>query len=212
MDNENANRLVEYLGSVIESGDLTNDRHCRQVRRCSALITDKLMQFFPEYGLTAEDRRRILFAAAAHDVGKIAVPDWILQKPGRLTFEEFEIMKNHTRKGYKMFQQMLLHVHKEDTDARSLFECCANVCLSHHERYDGGGYPQGLVGDDIPVEAQIVGLADAYDVLVSERIYKSAYTREEAFEMILEKECGVFHPKLIQIFQMSRMEIEEIYE
>ena len=212
MNDVNANRLVEYLGSIMESGDLTNDGHCRQVRRCSELITDKLMQFYPEFGLTEEDRTRIRLAAASHDVGKIAVPDWILQKPGRLTFEEFEIMKNHTRKGYKMFQQLLLHVPKDDVESRRLFECCANVCLSHHERYDGGGYPLGISGNDIPIEAQIVGLADAYDVLVSERIYKSAYTGEEAFEMIMEGECGVFHPKLIQIFQMSRMELEEIYE
>lgn len=210
--NGNANRFLEYIGSIIESGDLTNDKHCRQVRRCSALLTDRIMEFFPEYGLKEEDKERILFAADTHDIGKIAVPDWILQKPGRLTEEEYEVMKNHTRKGYKMFQQILSQVEEDDPEAYALFSCCAKVCLSHHERYDGGGYPMGISKDDIPIEAQIVGLADAYDVLVSERIYKEACTRDEAFDMIMEGEHGVFSPKLLQIFQMSRMELEEIYE
>ncbi|MDY3909073.1 MAG: HD domain-containing phosphohydrolase [Eubacterium sp.] len=203
--------LMEYFGSVFESGDLTSDGHCRRVRLCSELILDRFIQFFPEYGLTKKDREEISFAAVVHDVGKVAVPDWILQKPGRLSFEEFEIVKNHTRKGKKMFEQIMSSV-KSDSESYDLYLCCAKVCMSHHERYDGEGYPEGLKGDAIPIAAQIVGLADAYDVLVSERIYKSAYSKEEAFDMILEGECGVFSPKLLQIFQMCRMEVENIYE
>ena len=144
-------------------------------------------------------------------MGKIAVPDWILQKPERLEEEEFEIMKNHTRKGRKMFENILAGL-EPDSKSRDVFECYAEVCMSHHERYDGKGYPEGLRGDEIPISAQIVGLADAYDVLLSERIYKSAYSKEDAFEMILEGESGVFSPKLLQLFQMLRMDFEELYD
>jgi putative two-component system response regulator len=161
--------------------------------------------------LTKKDKDGISLAAVVHDIGKIAVPDWILQKPGRLTFEEFQIVKNHTRKGKKMFEKFLDSIDKSSDKYKQLI-CCADVCMSHHERYDGDGYPEGLKGEEIPIAAQIVGIADAYDVLVSEKIYKSAYSKEEAFDMILEGECGAFSPKLLQIFRMSRMELEEIYE
>jgi putative two-component system response regulator len=210
MQNENK-FLMEYFGSIIESCDLTADGHCEHVRLCSELLFDKLVQFFPEYHLKKRDKESLSLAAVVHDIGKIAVPDWILQKPGRLTFEEFQIMKNHTRKGKKMFEKFLDGVDEASEDYEQL-SCCAEVCMSHHERYDGEGYPEGLKGEEIPIAAQIVGIADAYDVLVSERIYKSAFSKEEAFDMILEGECGVFSPKLLQIFRMSRMELEEIYE
>ena len=203
--------LLEYFGSIIELGDLAPNDHCYHVRQCSALLIDKLMQFFPEYGLKHRDKVNISFAALCHDMGKIAVPDWILQKPERLEEEEFEIMKNHTRKGRKMFENILAGL-EPDSKSRDVFECCAEVCMSHHERYDGKGYPEGLRGDEIPISAQIVGLADAYDVLLSERIYKSAYSKEDAFEMILEGVSGVFSPKLLQLFQMLRMDFEELYD
>lgn len=203
--------LLEYFGSIIETGDLAPNSHCFHVRKCTELLLDKLLNFFPEYGLTKRDKANISFASLVHDMGKVAVPDWILQKPERLEFEEFEIMKNHTRKGKKMFEHILDGL-EPDSKSRELFQCCAEVCMSHHERYDGKGYPEGLKGEEIPISAQVVGLADAYDVLLSERIYKNAYSKEDAFEMIVEGESGVFSPKLLQLFQMCRMEIEEYYE
>ena len=146
-----------------------------------------------------------------HDMGKISVPDRILQKPGRLTFDEFQIVKNHTRKGRQIFENVLKKMSKKDSDY-SLFEYCAEVCMYHHERFDGGGYPAGLKKDEIPISAQVVGLADAYDALISERIYKPAFDKDEAFEMIVEGKCGIFNPRLIEIFSMVRMELEEIQE
>lgn len=202
--------LMEYFGSIFESGDIISDGHCRRVRRYSEFLLDKVMQFFPEYGLTAEDKEKISFAAVSHDVGKIGVPDWILQKPSCLTYEEFEIAKSHTSKGRKMFEQLMAPL-KRESKLYARYKCCADVCMSHHERYDGEGYPEGLKGDEIPIAAQIVGLADAYDVLINERIYKLAYDKADAFEMIIEGECGMFSPKLLQIFQMYRMELENIY-
>lgn len=204
-------QLMEWFCSLVGSKDPTDDSHCSRVRQCTGLILDGLIRFFPEYGLTQNDKERIIFASLFHDIGKAAVPDRILQKPGRLEYAENEILKNHTRKGKKMFEQLKKRT-DPDTAAFRLYSCCEKVCMSHHERYDGGGYPEGLKGDAIPIEAQIVGLADTYDELVCERIYKSACDTEEAFESILEGECGAFSPKLLRIFRMCRMEIESIYE
>lgn len=208
---QNSTPLWECFSSIVELGNLSSDGHSRRVRMCTELLLDKFMPFFPEYGLTKKDRERIAFAAVVHDIGKLAVPDWVLMKPGQLTFEEFEIAKSHTRKGSRMFEKLLRGL-EPGSAYYKLYKCCAQVCMSHHERYDGEGYPQGLKGDEIPIGAQIAGLADAYDVLVSERIYKMAYSKDEAFEMVMEGECGVFSSKLLQVFQISRMEIEEIYE
>ena len=146
-----------------------------------------------------------------HDIGKISVSDRVLQKPCRLSPDETEIMKNHTRKGKQIFDRVMKNLDENSSDYE-VFQCCGDVCMSHHERFDGGGYPEGLKGNEIPISAQVVGLMDAYDALVSERIYKVAYDKNEAFEMIVEGECGVFNPRLIEIFRMVRMELEEVLE
>lgn len=203
--------LIEYLTSLIECRDFTAEHHCEQIRRLTEIMLEKIQRFCPEYKLSPEMCQRISFAATMHDLGKISISDRILQKPGRLTFEEFEIMKNHTRKGQQIFEHVLQNIEKNSPDY-ALFQCCAEVCLYHHERFDGGGYPEGLKGEDIPISAQVVGLMDAYDALVSERIYKTAYKKDDAFEMIVEGECGLFNPRLIEIFRMVRMELEEVLE
>ncbi len=208
---ESSKLLIEYMCSLIECRDYTAERHCEQIRRLTEIMMEKIMQFCPEYKLSPEDCKRISFAATLHDLGKISISDRILQKPGRLTFEEFEVMKNHTRKGQQIFEHVLKSIEQDSPDY-ALLQCCGEICMYHHERFDGGGYPEGLKGDDIPISAQVVGLMDAYDALVSERIYKPAYKKEEAFEMIIEGECGVFNPRLIEIFRMVRMELEEILE
>lgn len=203
--------LIEYLTSLIECRDFTAEHHCEQIRRLTEIMLEKIQRFCPEYKLSPEMCQRISFAATMHDLGKISISDRILQKPGRLTFEEFEIMKNHTRKGQQIFEHVLQNIEENSPDY-ALFQCCAEVCLYHHERFDGGGYPEGLKGEDIPISAQVVGLMDAYDALVSERIYKPAYKKDDAFEMIVEGECGLFNPRLIEIFRMVRMELEEVLE
>ncbi len=203
--------LLEYLISVIESRDFFAEKHCEKVRRFTQIMLDKVVQFCPEYHLTQKDCEKIAFAAMVHDLGKIAVPDHILHKPGRLDYEELQIMQNHTRKGRQIFEHITQHMRPEDAEYE-LFCCCAEVCMYHHERFDGGGYPLGMEKDDIPISAQVVGLADAYDALISERIYKPAYKKAEAFEMITEGECGIFNPRLIELFSMVRMELEEVQE
>ena len=132
-------------------------------------------------------------AASMHDIGKIAIPDAVLNKPGRLTAEEFEIMKTHSLKGCELLQSI-----NEGQD-EEYYRFCYDICRSHHERWDGSGYPDGLAGN-IPIWAQVVSLADVYDALTSERVYKAAYTHAQAVSMILNGECGVFNPRLLNSF------------
>lgn len=208
---EGKEMLIEYLISVIESRNFYAEHHCEKVRKFTEILLEKLQVFCPEYKLTKKNCEHIAFAAMTHDIGKIAVPDRILHKPGRLDHDEFQIMQNHTRKGRKIFEHVL-ETMKEEDEGYELFHYCAEVCMYHHERFDGGGYPMGLAKDEIPISAQVVGLADAYDVLISDRIYKQAFSDDKAFDMILEGECGIFNPRLIEIFSMVRMEFEEVRE
>lgn len=203
--------FIEYLISIIESRDFSADHHCERVRLYTEVLLEKIMKYCPEYHLTEQQCEKIAFAAMIHDIGKISVPDQILQKPVRLSYDEFQIVKNHTRKGRQIFEHVLKNMSKEEDDY-ILFQYCAEVCMYHHERFDGSGYPIGLKKDEIPISAQVVGLADAYDALISERIYKPAFDKDEAFEMIVDGECGIFNPRLIEIFLMVRMELEEIQE
>lgn len=203
--------LLEYLISIIESRDFSAEHHCERVRLYTEVLLEKVMKYCPEYHLTDKKCKQIAFAAMFHDMGKISVPDRILQKPGRLSYDEFQIVKNHTRKGRQIFEHVLKTMSKKDEEF-TIYQYCAEICMYHHERFDGGGYPSGLKKDEIPISAQVVGLADAYDALISERIYKPAFDKEEAFEMIVDGKCGIFHPRLIEIFSMVRMELEEIQE
>ena len=135
----------------------------------------------------------ITTASALHDIGKISIPDEILNKPGRLTAEEFAVIKGHSMAGANMLSELPLD-QKEEPLVKTAYE----ICRWHHERYDGGGYPDGLKGEEIPVSAQVVALADVYDALTSERCYKDAYSHEKAIEMILNGECGAFNPLLLE--------------
>lgn len=203
--------LIEYLISVIESRDFSAEHHCQKMRLFTEVLLEKVRKYCPEYHLTKEQCDKISFAAMMHDMGKISIPDRILQKPGRLTHDEFQIIKNHTRKGRQIFDHVLQTMTEKDEEYE-LFRYCAEVCMYHHERFDGGGYPAGLKNNEIPISAQVVGLVDAYDALISERIYKPACDLDEAFDMIVEGKCGIFNPRLIEIFSMVRMELEEIQE
>ncbi len=203
--------LIEYLCSLVESRDFSAERHCQQIRRLTDIMLDKVMTFCPEFKLTNEERENISGAAAMHDAGKILISESILQKPSRLTEDETEIMRNHTRKGRKLFLHLAKEVEK-DSEEYNFYMCCADVCMYHHERFDGSGYPEGLSGNDIPISAQVVGLVESYDALVSDRIYKPALDKEEAFDRIVEGECGVFNPRLMEIFRMVRMELEEVID
>ena len=153
---------------------------------------EQLVRKTDRYSLNNSQKLLIPMASALHDIGKIGIDDKILNKPGRLTDQEFEIMKTHTVIGAHMIESLEQYQNEE------LIKTAHDICRWHHERWDGRGYPDGLKGDEIPVSAQIVSLADVYDALVSERVYKKAFTHETAISMILNGECGQFNPVLME--------------
>ncbi len=183
--------ILEMLGDIIEYRDSVSGGHVKRVKSFTNILASQVMNDLPEYGLTDEDVERITAVSALHDVGKMAIPDSILLKPGRLTPEEFEIMKSHTVKGC----DILLNAPR-DWDADTL-RVSREVCRSHHEKWDGKGYPDGLAGDEIPISAQIVSVADCFDALTHERPYKQAYSGQRALSMIFNGECGLFSQKLL---------------
>lgn len=184
--------MIDVLGRIVGFRSGESAEHVRHVNQLTAQLLDRLTEVSSAYRLTQAQCVTISTAAALHDVGKIGVDQSILNKPGRLTPEEFEAVKLHTVIGEELLRGM------REYRGEALLETAAEICRWHHERYDGGGYPDGLKGDDIPIAAQVVSLADVYDALVSRRVYKEAYTPERAMEMIREGQCGVFNPLLVQ--------------
>ena len=191
---ENVSMLVGVLSQIVEFRNGESGLHVKHIRRFTECILDCLIEKDPDLHLGTKERENIPLASALHDIGKIAVDDKILNKPGRLTPEEFEAMKLHTVYGAKMLEELQPYYDEP------LLKTATDIAHWHHERWDGRGYPDGLVGDAIPLSAQIVSLADVYDALTSERCYKKAYSHYKAVEMILNGECGVFNPKLVECF------------
>lgn len=196
--------IVDILGTVVEYRNLENGEHIKRVKGFTELLARELMKEYPEYELTEQKIETIVTASPLHDIGKIAIPDSILLKPAKLTPQEYEYMKSHTTRG----SEILLNI--KDVWEKDYQRVSYEICRYHHERYDGKGYPEGLVGEEIPVSAQIVSLADVYDALVSERVYKNAYSKDEAFHMIITGECGVFSPKLLECFRNIRKDFETL--
>lgn len=201
---QSKSNVIEILGTVVEYRNLESGEHIKRVKGYTRILAEKLMEEYPEYELTQEKIEVIVSASALHDIGKIAIPDSILLKPGRLTNEEFEYMKSHTTRGCEILGNI------KDAWDEEYGRVSYEICRYHHERYDGKGYPDGLKGEDIPISAQIVAIADVYDALVNERVYKSAYSKEKAFQMIVTGECGVFSPKLLDCFWNARKEFEAL--
>ena len=200
--NKRLNRLnediISFLGDIVEARDIESGEHVRRVKGFTHIIAEELMKNYPEYGLTPEKVDLITSASALHDLGKISIPDAILLKPGKLTEEEFEAMKAHSTRGVEILKMAPL-----DWSAEYL-QTCLDICKYHHEKYDGNGYPEGLKGDDIPISAQIVSVADCFDALINKRVYKDAFPIDDAFEMILRGECGVFSPKILDCFKKCK--------
>lgn len=201
---QNNERIIDVLGMVVEYRDLESGEHIHRVKEYTEILAKEAMKEYPEYGLTEKKIQQITSASVLHDVGKIAIPDHILLKRGRLTQDEFEYMKTHASKGGELIMQI-----KGAWDAE-FGKVCYEICRHHHEKYDGRGYPDGLKGEDIPLSAQLVSIADVYDALVSERIYKEAYPADQAFHMIISGECGMFSPKLLECFRNVRPKFEEV--
>ncbi|MCQ2495964.1 MAG: HD domain-containing protein [Lachnospiraceae bacterium] len=196
--------IIDILGTVVESRDLESGEHIMRVKDYTRILAAEMMRQYPEYKLTAEQIDAIAAASALHDIGKIGIPDKILLKPGRLDKDEFEVMKTHTTIGSKMISN-IRNVWDENYGKISY-----EICRHHHEKWDGKGYPDGLKGDQIPLSAQIVSIADVYDALVNKRVYKDAYAAEEAFKMIINGECGAFSPKLLKAFKSVRLKFEAL--
>lgn len=189
---ENNTLMVSILSNVVEIRNHESGDHIRNIRRITELLLHQLVQKTKAYDLTEEDIALIKTASSLHDIGKITIPEEILNKPGKLTKEEFEIMKTHSAAGAHILEQM-----KYGQD-KPLYRYALEICRWHHERWDGHGYPDGLMGEEIPISAQIVAIADVYDALTSERCYKKAYDHSTAINMILNGECGAFNPLLLE--------------
>lgn len=198
--------ILELLGSITETRNLESGEHVKRVKEYTRIIGELMMFKYPKYNLTPEILAVIIGASALHDVGKIGIPDSILLKPGKLTDEEYEIMKTHTTIGCEFFNNA--GGMWDDEYAHMSYD----ICRHHHERCDGRGYPDHLKGDDIPIAAQLVSLADVYDALVHKRCYKDAYSKTEAFDMIMRGECGQFSPELLDCFQCGISEMEKVGE
>ena len=183
--------MVDFLSRIIGYRSGESNPHFANISTLSALLLQALQKRKNHYGLTEQDCQLIATAAVFHDVGKIGIPESILLKPGKLTAKEFEVMKTHTLIGDNLIKSLEIY-HDEP-----LLQMAAQICRWHHERYDGGGYPDGLKGEEIPICAQVVSIADAYDALMSARPYKPAFSSEKAIQMILNGECGVFNPVLV---------------
>lgn len=186
--------MVDTLSTVIEFRDCESGEHVKRIRTATKVLMNALGEVDQAYHFPAAVIEEISVASAMHDVGKIAIPDHILNKPGRLTEEEFEIMKEHTIKGCEILDSVELLKNSNS------FVYYHDICRWHHEKWDGRGYPDGLKGDEIPIWAQVVALADCYDALVSDRVYKPAYTHDEALFMIRDGQCGQFNPDLLEAF------------
>lgn len=190
--------IIDVIGTIVESRNLESGEHIQRVKTYTNIIANKIKDLYPEYGLTDELIKLITNASALHDIGKISIPDNVLLKPGKLTKEEFEIMKTHTTEGCKILQNI------KNAWSEDFATIAYQICRYHHERYDGSGYPDKLAGDDIPIAAQIVSIADVFDALINKRCYKDALPYEVAIEMIVGGDCGVFSEKLLKCFLESR--------
>ncbi len=190
-----SDNMVDALSAIIEFRNNESGHHILRIRNFTRILLQELMRHCPEYELTPRLVTMIASASALHDVGKIGIPDTILTKPGKLTPEEWEVMKTHSVLGCEILNYL------DSTIEQEYLRYAYNICRYHHERWDGKGYPDGLRGEDIPICAQVVGLTDCYDALTSDRVYKERYSHAQAVNMILGGECGAFSPKLLECFK-----------
>ena len=196
--------MIDALSAIIEYRSVETGQHIQRIRMFTRILLEEIAGNFPELGLDRRQIDIISSASSMHDIGKIAIPDTILNKPGRLTEEEFEIMKSHTTKGCEML------VNLDRMGDREYLKYAYNICRYHHERWDGRGYPDGLRGDNIPVCAQVVGIGDCYDALTSDRVYKNAIPPAQAVNMILNGECGTFSPWLLECFKNVKVTFSKL--
>ena len=203
---DNNEFMIDALSSVVEFRSSETGEHIRRIKYFTRILLKYLEKYFPKYGLTKAQIDAIARASALHDIGKIGIPDAILLKPARLTPEESEVLKTHPAIGCDILEKF----RKSQSD--EFYRYCYEICRWHHERWDGNGYPDHLVGDQIPISAQIVSIVDVYDALVSERVYKGVYGNSLAYQMILGGECGQFSPDVLECFQLAKEDFFNIIE
>ncbi len=198
--------LVGAMATMAEFRNVDSFSHVEHLKTFTGILLQNMMKLYPEYRLTPEQITEIAFSSVVHDIGEIQIPDSILMKPGRLEDNEFELIKIHTIYGEEILDMVPW------SGTQDVKRYCKEIARSHHERYDGKGYPDGLSGEDIPISAQVVSVTDAFDALISDRIYRAAYSVDRAYQMIMDGSCGVFNPKILAAFQVSRPEIETFLE
>lgn len=198
-----SNTMISILSHIVEFRNNESGLHVVHIRTITELLLRRLREKTDRYPLTEADISLISTASALHDIGKINIPEQILNKPSRLTKEEFDIIKTHSAVGEHMLRQIPFNQNEP------LVKVAREICRWHHERWDGRGYPDGLKGDEIPISAQVVSLADVYDALTSERCYKAAFDHETALNMIVNGECGAFNPLLLECLMDGADQIKQ---
>ena len=199
----NTDTLVGVLSHIVEFRNGESGAHVRHIRIITEMLLHRLLEISSNYAITAEQQDLIPLASALHDIGKIGIDEKILNKPGKLTPEEFKVIQTHSMLGAKMLHDL------DQFAEQPLLQTAYEIARWHHERWDGRGYPDGLKGDEIPISAQLVSLADVYDALTSERCYKKAFSHEKAVQMILNGECGAFNPLLLQCLTDIQADLKE---
>ena len=199
----NTDTLVGVLSHIVEFRNGESGAHVRHIRIITERLLHRLLEISSNYAITAEQQDMIPLASALHDIGKIGIDEKILNKPGKLTPEEFKVIQTHSMLGAKMLHDL------DQFAEQPLLQTAYEIARWHHERWDGRGYPDGLKGDEIPISAQLVSLADVYDALTSERCYKKAFSHEKAVQMILNGECGAFNPLLLQCLTDIQDDLKE---
>ena len=199
----NTDTLVGVLSHIVEFRNGESGAHVRHIRIITERLLHRLLEISSKYAITAEQQDLIPLASALHDIGKIGIDEKILNKPGKLTPEEFKVIQTHSMLGAKMLHDL------DGFAEQPLLQTAYEIARWHHERWDGRGYPDGLKGDEIPISAQLVSLADVYDALTSERCYKKAFSHEKAVQMIRNGECGAFNPLLLQCLTDIQADLKE---
>lgn len=198
---KNNSMMINVLAHIVEFRNGESGMHVHHIKQLTSILLQNLIEKTDKYHLTENDILLISTASSLHDIGKISIDDKILNKPGRLTAEEFEVIKTHSIIGAEMLKDL------HNTHNYPLFDKAYEICRWHHERYDGKGYPDGLKGEEIPISAQVTSLADVYDALTSNRCYKKAFSHEKAMAMILDGQCGAFNPVLLQCLKDCEKQI-----
>lgn len=198
---ENNELMLESLSSLVEFRNVETGEHTQRIKYFTKIMLEYIQEFFPKYGLDMYQIDQIVRASVLHDIGKIGIPDSILLKPGRLTKEEFEMMKSHTTIGCDILEKAY---RKKDSD---FYRYSYDICRHHHERWDGNGYPDHLKGEEISIGVQVVSVADVYDALVSPRVYKEPFSKDMAYDMIMNGECGQFSPDVLECFALAKEDV-----